>query len=189
MSLARISKPSRERVGRGVIANHPHDSALRPTPGTPWFTAVRSDEVMELILASRNAFILAYIIAYRARWKDGFNRHGLDQGEAMLGDFEAYGMTEQEYRTAKAQLAEWNFATFKATGKGTVAKLIDTRLFSLLPPERNDQNNGQATDEQRTGNGRVTDGQRLQEEGKTAKTGKTKTVGGEKSFRPGDVEC
>jgi hypothetical protein len=175
---------SRECAGRGEIAvNHsPNEGALRPSPGTPWFTAIRSDEVMELILASRNAFILAYIIGYRARWKDGFNRHGLEQGEAMLGDFETYGMTEQEYRTAKTQLSQFGFATFRATTRGTIGKLMDTRLFALLPPERNEQNNGQATDRQRTGNGRVTTTGRLKE-GKTVKT--ENVVAGERSFVPG----
>src|ERR1035441_9801734 len=100
----------------------------------------------------------------------------------MLGDFEAYGMTEQEYRTAKAQLAEWKFATFRATNKGTVGKLTDTRLFSLLPPVRNDQNNGQATDKQRTGNGRVTT-TGTKEDRKTVKTGRNAVA--EKSFIPG----
>jgi hypothetical protein len=137
-------------------------------------------------MTSRNAFILAYVIAFRARWKEGFNRHGLEQGEAMLGDFEAYGMTEQQYRTAKAQLAEWGFATFKATGKGTIGKLMDARLFSLLPPERNDQNNGRATDEQRTGNGRPTSTGTLYKKGKTVKTGNNAVV--EHSFTPGDAE-
>lgn len=188
MSPARISKPSRERVGRGEIANHPHESALRPSPGTPWFTAIRSDEVMELILASRNAFILAYIIAYRARWKDGFNRHGLDQGEAMLGDFQAYGLTRQQYRTGKEQLAKWGFATFRTTNKGTVGKLMDTRLFALVPPERNHQNNQPLTSKQPSANHQATTIGRLYKEGKTVKTGNV--VADETSFIPvpGDVD-
>ena len=90
------------KAGEGELAgNHSaNDDAFRPTPGTPWFTAIRSDDVIELILANPKAFILAFMIAFRARWKDGFNRHGLDKGEAMLGDWTAYGMTRQEYRTA-----------------------------------------------------------------------------------------
>jgi hypothetical protein len=149
-----------------MAAKHPpSDDAFRPPPGTPWFTAVRSEEAWELMLANRNAFILAYVIAYRARWKDGFNRHGLDKGEAMLGDFEAYAMTEQEYRTAKEKLAKWGFATFRATSKGTIASLIGTRLFSLLPPERNDHDNRQPTDKQRTPN-------EYRKNGKSSKTAK-----------------
>src|ERR1035437_5887251 len=127
---AQLSK--RSRAGRGESAAHPNDGALRAPPGTPWFTAIRSDDVLELIRAGRNAFILAYVIAYRARWKDGFNRHGLEQGEALLGDFEAYGMTQQEYRTGKAQLAKWGFATFRATTRGTAGKLLVKNPFAFL---------------------------------------------------------
>ena len=173
----------REPGGSGELkANHSSNDALRPPPGTPWFTAIRSDDVMELILASRNAFMLAYLIAYRARWKDGFNRHGLDQGEAMLGDYAACGMTRQEYRTAKEQLAQWGFATFKTTNKGTVGKLTDTRLFSLVPPERNHQNNHPLTSQQPSGNHQTTTTGRLN---KTGNNGKTGNAVPEQSWIPG----
>jgi hypothetical protein len=154
MRIARgVQQPTeRSRAGEAELAAKNADDALRPDPGTPWFTAIRNEEALELLRASRNAFVLAYVIAFRARWKDGFNRHGLDQGEAMLGDWEAYGLTRQEYRTATEQLAKWGFATFRATSKGTVGKLIDMRLFSLLPPERNHQDNQPATSEQPSNN-------------------------------------
>jgi hypothetical protein len=171
------------KAGEGELAgNHSaNDDAFRPTPGTPWFTAIRSDDVIELILANPKAFILAFMIAFRARWKDGFNRHGLDKGEAMLGDWTAYGMTRQEYRTALDQLKEWGFATFRTTNKGTLAKLVDTRLFALLPPVRNQQDNQQATSEQPTGNHQTTTTGRLLRPGKT---GNTDNMEGEQEFIP-----
>src|SRR5262245_50110565 len=86
---------------------------------TGWFRAVRTPDALELIKRNRNAFILAYMIAVRSRYTNTFNADNLGLGEALLGDFENYGMTEQEYRTAKAQLEKWRFATFQATNKGT----------------------------------------------------------------------
>lgn len=126
-----------------------------------WFRAMRSPDALELIKANPLAFVLAYFIAARARWRDGFRADGVALGEAFLGDWKEMGMSEQNYRTAKRQLAEWGFATFKPTSKGTVAKLIGTRLFSVLAVEGNDQSNGRLTSSQRTANGRLTDGSRL----------------------------
>ena len=115
---------------------------------------MRSSDALELIKASQNAFVLAYVIAYRARYREGFNADGLEQGEAMLGDFKSYGMSERQYRTAKEQLTRWRFATFKTTNKGTLGKLMDTRLFDPL----NISGDGQ-TDTQPTGRRRTADGQ------------------------------
>jgi hypothetical protein len=97
-----------------------------------WFKAIRSDEALELLRANKNAFLLLYVIAYRAQWKRGFNRFNLQQGEALIGDYENYGISEREYRTAKMNLEKWKFATFKATNAGTIAKLINTSVFSIL---------------------------------------------------------
>jgi hypothetical protein len=141
-----------------------------------WFKAWRHDDALELIRANPKAFILAYIIAYRARWNtSGFNRYGLLPGEAMIGDYANYGMTEQEYRTSKLLLEKANFATFKATNKGTIASLCDSRLFEVLSAPTNDQNNGQPTDSQRTANGRVTTNQEG-EEGITKEKGKKEGI-------------
>jgi len=116
----------------------------------------RDEAVFEIIAANPLAWALATVIALRARWSQAFNVHGLMPGEAFLGDFKRCGMTEQQYRTAKAQLEKWRFASFRPTNKGTVAKLTDTRLFSILPDSDNGQGNGRPTDGQRTANGRVT---------------------------------
>lgn len=121
-----------------------------------WVRLNRSDDVMQLIRSNPLAYTLATVIALRARWRDGFNEHGLEQGEALLGDYELYGMSEQNYRTAKAQLKKWNFATFKSTNAGTIAKLTDKRLFEITAAPSNGLTNGRVTSAQRTGNERVT---------------------------------
>jgi hypothetical protein len=121
-----------------------------------FFAATRGEEPLELIKLNKNAFVLAYVIAARARWSARFNKYNLQPGEAMLGDYLEYGFTEQEYRTAKAILEKHRFSTFKATNKGTIAKLSDTRLFAISIETTNEPSNGQPTDSQRTGNERVT---------------------------------
>jgi hypothetical protein len=121
-----------------------------------WFKAKRTPDALELIRANRNAFVLAYVIAYRARYREGFNADGLEQGEAMLGDFKSYGMSERQYRTAKEQLAKWHFATFKTTNKGTLGKLMDTRLFDPLNISADGQNDSQPTGKRRTTDGQPT---------------------------------
>ncbi len=117
-----------------------------------WVKAMRTSDALELIRANPFCYVMAATIALRARWTDGFNADGLEQGEALIGDFEQQGMTEQQYRTTKAQLAKWGFATFRPTTRGTIAKLTDTRLFSLFIPDANGRNNGRPTDDQRTTN-------------------------------------
>jgi hypothetical protein len=140
--------------------------------GRSWFAAHRNPEALELIKLNPCAFLLLYVIAYRARWADGFNAHGLRRGEALVGDHEACGMTEQNYRTAKQFLAKHGFATFRPTNKGTVASLANTRVFECFIGEGNEQNNERVTDGQRTGNGQVTTnykGTRVQGEGEEAR--------------------
>jgi hypothetical protein len=122
--------------------------APEPAPAW-WLKMMRTSDILELIESAPLAFALAAIIALRARFKPGFNAiTGLNQGEAFLGDHEKYGMSMQEYRTAKKQLAKWGFATFTATSKGTTAKLTDTRLFDVLNTTSNKQPNKQPTNGQ-----------------------------------------
>src|SRR5690349_11782108 len=94
----------------------PHPEQINDEPagvdrGQGFFAAHRGEAPLELIKVNHNAFILAYVIAHRARWSDGFNQHGLAVGEAMLGDHDEYRMTRQQYRTAIGQLVKWGFAT------------------------------------------------------------------------------
>jgi hypothetical protein len=121
--------------------------------GFGWFKAIRGDDALELIRANPFAYVLAAVIAHRARWRDaGFNRDDLSLGEAMLGDWATIGFSRQQGRTALAQLEKWHFATSKATSKGTIAKLMDSRLFEVLPPGVNQQSNQQPTNGQPTAN-------------------------------------
>jgi len=102
---------------------------------------LRGKQTLEL-LKHPNAFTLLATIAYRARRKRLFDDERLGVGEALLGDYANYGMSEQQYRTAKTKLRQWGFATFKTTNRGTVARLVDNGVFDINVEE----NEGQSTD-------------------------------------------
>jgi hypothetical protein len=118
----------------------------------------RSLEFRELIRSPKNhnAFILLCVIAQRAWRLIEPNPDGMTAGQAMIGDFAEYGLTEQEYRTAKTKLEKWGYATFKATTRGTVATICNTKVFDINIEGGNGQSNSIATDEQRTSNGQAT---------------------------------
>lgn len=169
-----------------AAAEYLPDSREKVAPSSQsrgWFRAVRGPEPLELISKNPLAYVLAAVIAHRGRYHEGFNRYNLKLGESLLGDFENYGMSEQQYRTAKAQLAKWGFATFRATNKGTVGKLTDTRLFSIFRLTGNDQGNRRATTSQRSGNDQPTTNKE-QEEHKERTSNGAQTVGGGSAAPP-----
>jgi hypothetical protein len=108
----------------------------------------RTDATNEL-LKDKNAFVLLTVIALRARRTAAFNTHNLAVGEALIGDHGNYGMSRQEYRTAKAKLKKWKFATIKTTSKGTIAKLLDNDIYDInaegQQPPKQPSSNHQAT--------------------------------------------
>jgi hypothetical protein len=97
---------------------------------------MRTTDALELLSHFPNAFRLACFIAIRCRWRSGFNAHGLDQGECWLGDWRECGFSEKEYRWAKSKLENLKFAAFKRAGRGTVARLLDARLFDTSPTDK-----------------------------------------------------
>jgi hypothetical protein len=112
----------------------------------------RTDETIELIGRSTAEFKLLSFVALRAYRGNGFNRFGLQPGEALLGDHAAIGLTRQEYRTALKNLQKSQFITVKTTNKGTIAKLLDSRVYDINvtseQPARQPSSNQQATIEQ-----------------------------------------
>ncbi len=138
-------------------------SDVAKSPG--WFKAMRGNDSLELIRKNPNAYALGAVIANRARWREGYNADGLEQGEALLGDHNEYGMTRQQYRTALAHLHKGGFATSRTTNEGTIARLSDTRLFDPLNLTGNQQVNQPPTTVQPTPSQRATSN----EEGKQIK--------------------
>lgn len=105
----------------------------------------RQQEFWDLVKDHR-AFALAAVIAMRARRTAGLNMNGLDVGEALLGDYREYGMSEGQYRAAKQRLESAGFATFRTTNKGTIASLIFTGVFDPNLEQSNEPDNRPITD-------------------------------------------
>ncbi len=120
------------------------------------FIKLRRTENARELLKRPKSFALLALIALRARRSDELNIHGLGIGEALLGDREAIGLTQQEYRTAKGFLERLGLATFRGTNRGTVAKLIDCTIFDINLTSDNEPVRKQATFRHHSGNERKT---------------------------------
>jgi hypothetical protein len=115
---------------------------------------MRSEALMSLI-SKPYALTLLTVIAMRAKRVDDDSSDELELGQAYIGDYRNYGMTEATYRTAKEQLTKRGLIATKATNKGTIATLTNTKVFDINIVDDNEQNNGQATGKQRANHERV----------------------------------
>ena len=135
-------------------------------------------EEREALWKHPNAFILLDVIAYRASRKDNPVR-GLKCGEAWIGDYENYGMSESTYRWAKKKLQEFKLATFRTTNKGTTARLLSTNVYDINEEPNDGQHNTQSDNASRSRvngcdrNGKANDGQH-----NTPTTGKNRRTRG-----------
>lgn len=112
---------------------------------------MRSDATREL-LRDGPAFQLLTQIALRAKRTNDFNVHGLQIGQALIGDYASCGLTRRKYRTAMAHLERYGLARFQATHKGTIATLLDVTIYDI-----NEEQASQRSD-QRPANKRPTEG-------------------------------
>ena len=92
----------------------------------------RTTEVEEL-MRFPITFALLTQIALRAirTIRSQFNPHNLRPGEALIGDHRSIGASKQQYRAAKARLQKWGLATFRATRRGTIARLTNVKVFDI----------------------------------------------------------
>jgi len=108
---------------------------------------IRSELVLRLIKNRPSAYLLLTQIALRVKRSDGLTLDNLSVGEAYIGDFRTYGVTEQVYRSDKKFLEKYKLATFKPTPRGTIAKLVNTDIFDVnLVHPTNEQTSGQRND-------------------------------------------
>ena len=171
------------------LSNRPTPSATdnpSPLPGgsgagagggssSGFLKLMRGEATVEL-MKDPKAFTLLALIAYRARREGGISLHNLKPGESLIGDYDACGFTEGEYRATKQRLAAWGFITCRTTNKGTIARLINTVIFDANTTHNNGQNDTPTTGQRRTNDGRTTGQQRLTrikegEEGEKRKEG------------------
>jgi hypothetical protein len=115
------------------------------------FRVLRISEKTDEILKHPKEFALLALIAERARRTDS-EIAGLKMRESLVGDFEAVGLTRQEYRTALLNLEKWGCITSKATNKGTIVTLLNDDIWDLQVGIANQR----VTIDQPTGNQRVT---------------------------------
>ena len=115
---------------------------------TGWIKLRRSDETRELLEKDPLAFALLCCLALRARWREGFNIHGLKTGEALAGDYAKMGLTRQQYRTRLHRLQTWGFIIIKPTNRGTIVTLASTTVFDIGNGEFNQQTNHSPTSHQ-----------------------------------------
>ena len=126
-----------------------------------WIGFHRSEATRELMEHHPKAFYLLALVAQRARWKAPIVPDGLDKGQALIGvgDFLKIGWTERAYRTAKEVLRRARICDFnpaRGTARpGTVATLLDARVFSLTEQDRGEASDWKSTNVRRDG-GEVT---------------------------------
>lgn len=114
----------------------------------PFIEFMRSTESEEL-LKDRNAYFLLAHIAWRARWHEEHEGHGLGIGEAMIGDHKQMGMTRGEYRAATIRLTDYyHHITTRRTNRGLIATLITATVWNIKPKRNNHQDNHPATIQQ-----------------------------------------
>jgi hypothetical protein len=100
---------------------------------------IRSSDTLELLKFPK-AFTLAAQIALRAnRKRPKFSPYKLEKGEALIGDYKSCGLKRGEYRHAIKILKRGQFATFKTTNKGTIAKIINSNIFDINIEQDNQQ--------------------------------------------------
>lgn len=142
-----------------------------------WIGFHRSEETDELLAKEPKAFVLLAVIARRARWKNPVIPDGLTKGDALIGknDFEKFGWTEHDYRRAKQILGGAKLVSFRrakgTTKSGTVATLLDARVFSLTGDERNEPVDESSTTPPRSDNDSSTTPQRQSKKGKKEEEG------------------
>ena len=81
---------------------------------------------------------LLYVIALRAS-RSGNPVLGLKPGDAMLGDYNNYGMSRQQYRTALKNLESWGYIKLNLTNKGAIASICNSAVYDINSDEPNHQ--------------------------------------------------
>lgn len=109
----------------------------------PGFVKLHGGSLSEELLKDPKAFTLLSLIALRARFNDEPNVKSLRFGEALIGDYKACGLERKEFRNALHRLQhKWRVIECRGTPLGTIAHLLDSRVYSLTD-ERDSSQKGQ----------------------------------------------
>lgn len=82
------------------------------------------------LMKDTDAFLMLLKIAYNTKRDDLFSIPDLEVGQAFI-TAEIIGVSQQTFRTCKKKLANWGFAKFTPTTKGTIAEITTDKFFKL----------------------------------------------------------
>ncbi len=130
---------------------------------------VRGKEIEELA-KDPPAFVLMWQIAYRARRNSDFSVDNLKVGEALIGDYANIGLTRRQYRTRLDRLTNWGFVTIKTTNRGTIATIVDKRVYDINANSNDQQTNHQEAIKRPTDDHQEATNKKVKKEKKEKKT-------------------
>lgn len=89
-----------------------------------WIKSGRGQETDELMRTRGGAYKLLHYIGLHAWRGPGLSPKGLSVDQAVVGDWQAYGMTRGQYRHALKKLKSMGHIDFRTTRKGTIVTLL-----------------------------------------------------------------
>lgn len=95
------------------------------------YITLHRSSVGDELLGDKNALHLLTAIAYRAHYSGEPTLEGRTYGQALIGDHDEIDMSRGEYRAAMRRLEKWGLVAFRGTAKGTIATLLDDRVFQI----------------------------------------------------------
>jgi len=137
------------RTTRAPAARGVDGSECRQTVQRPFLMLRRGIEAWDLFTRHPNAFRLLTFIAWRITQYGRSPRPGCERGEVCLGHLELWRelrMTEAAFRAAKRLLKRIDLAAFRATCRGTIARLTGTTVFDLTFATNGEFRAGSGTD-------------------------------------------
>lgn len=122
---------------------------------------VATDFALSWISRERpTAFCLLSIVAIRAKRSDDHPDKTLEVGEAFIGDWKNYCVSERCYRTDKDFLKKHKILTYKTTSKGTIAKIVSSDFFEIGEIKTT----GKVTDKRRASDEQATTNKKIRRE-------------------------
>ncbi|MCE3279690.1 MAG: hypothetical protein K0S44_1881 [Bacteroidetes bacterium] len=95
------------------------------------FINIYRGPITDELMKDPTAFMLLTQIALRARRTDSYNDKNLLAGESLVGDYKGIGATRAQYRRVLEKLSSAGFIAIRTTNRGTIAKLLNTTVFSI----------------------------------------------------------
>lgn len=118
------------------------------------FVMLNRGEEVDDLMRHPNAFTLLSLIALRARYANSVRLDGLKIGQALIGDWEAAGLSRGQYRAALKRLVAHGYITtlgvrsLKKGERGTIATITNDSIYSItgqMQPSNDHQNNHHST--------------------------------------------